>query len=133
MLVVIGAIVLWPGGDSGGADPLLLAADPIDAHVTIVEDPPCVNVPSQQCRVVSFDSVVASGSGTGGSFETSLDSPIRVGDDIQVTAVDRSDGGTTYSFYEFQRRTPLLILIGLFAAAVIALGGGAVSALWPGW
>ena len=122
VLVVIGAIVLWPRGDAGGADPLLLAADPIDAHVTRVEDLPCVNVPAQQCTVVSFELRSGERRGTGGSFETSLDSPIRVGDDIQVTAVDRSDGGTTYSFYEFQRRTPLLVLVGLFAAAVIALG-----------
>jgi uncharacterized membrane protein len=122
VLVVWGAAVLWPSGGRSGADPLQLAADPIDAHVTIVEELPCINVPTQQCNVVSFELRSGDREGAGGSFETSTDSPIRAGDDIQVTTVDREDGGTSYSFYEFQRTTPLLLLLLLFVGAVVALG-----------
>lgn len=117
-LIVVVGIVLWPSGDTGGNDPLGLEAKPLDAHVTIVEEMPCLGIPTEDCAVVSFEL----DDGTGGSFETGTDTPIGVGDDIQVTAAPRDDGGTTYSFYEFQRERPLLVLFVLFALAVIALG-----------
>ena len=122
VLVVAGAVVLWPNDDSGGADPLELAADPISAHVTGVEERPCAGVPTQRCNVVSFDVRGGERAGSSGSFETALDSPIRTGDDIKVTAVDGDGGATSYSFYDFQRATPLLVLLVLFVFAVVALG-----------
>ena len=123
VVIVLSAAVLWPDRDDvADVDPLGLAAEPIDAHVTTVEELPCVAVPSQRCAVVSFDLRDGDRAGTGGSFETSTETPISVGDDIRVTAVDLDGGGTSYSFYEFQRSTPLLVLGVMFAFAVIALG-----------
>lgn len=122
VLIVVGAAVLWPSGVGGGADPLGLAADPIDAHVTIVEELPCLAIPTEMCSVVSFELQGGDQDGVGGSFETGTGTPIRVGDDIQVTAAPLDDGNTTYSFYEFQRETPLLVLLMLFVVAVVALG-----------
>ena len=53
---------------------------------------------------------------------TAIESPLRDGDRILVTATDTGDGTTTYSFWDYQRSTPMLILVGLFAASVLALG-----------
>ena len=55
-------------------------------------------------------------------MELGLDSQIRAGDDIRVTATPLGDGGTLYTFYDFERSTPLIVLVLLFVAAVVALG-----------
>ena len=42
VLIVIGAILLWPDGGASGQDPLSLRADPLDAHVTEVVEGQCL-------------------------------------------------------------------------------------------
>ena len=54
VVILIGAIVLWPSGDRT-TDPLGLQADPQDAHVTAVEELPCTSDPNAQCAVVTFE------------------------------------------------------------------------------
>jgi uncharacterized membrane protein len=120
--IVVGAVLLWPSRTGSGSDPLGLAADPMDAHVTSVEELPCSANPDERCAVVSFEITSGERAGTGGSMEQGTANTIRAGDDIQVTAIDREDGGTSYSFYEFQRRQPMTILLILFVVAVVALG-----------
>ena len=122
VLVVFGAALLWPSGDRT-TDPLGLQADPIDAHVISVEELPCVSAADQTCAVVSFELRSGPQAGTAGSMEQSLETTIRAGDDIEVSAAELGDtGGTAFSFYDFQRSTPLVILLLLFVAAVVALG-----------
>jgi uncharacterized membrane protein len=122
LLILVGAVLLWPGSSRSGQDPLGLSADPIDAHVTMVEDLPCTANPAETCAVVSFELRSGPRAGTGGSMEQGTANTIQPGDDIQVTAVDLGGGGTAYSFYEYQRSTPMLTLAGIFVIAVLALG-----------
>ncbi|MGI9053507.1 MAG: YibE/F family protein [Ilumatobacteraceae bacterium] len=120
--VVFGAALLWPSG-SRTTDPLGLQADPVDAHVVAVEELPCAGIPDQTCAVVSFELRSGPQAGTAGSMEQSLETTIRTGDDIRVGAADLGGGGgTAFSFYDFQRSTPLILLVLLFVAAVVALG-----------
>jgi len=123
VVIVLGAAVLWPD-DAGrsDADPLQLAADPVDAHVTDVSEQPCSGVPSQTCVVVSFEVRSGEREGSTGAFETSASSLVRAGDDIQVVGVEQDDGAISYSFYDFERRSPMLVLGVAFAIAVLALG-----------
>lgn len=121
VVVVVGMVVLWPSGGRT-ADPLGLASDPIDAHVVAVEEQPCNIDAAQTCNLVAFDITSGERDGTQGFMELGEQSNIDAGDDIQVTAVETVDGGVTYTFYEFQRRTPLLLLVGVLAVAIIALG-----------
>ncbi len=122
LLIIIGAAILWPSREGSSADPLGLAADPVAAHVTAVEELPCASDATQRCALITFQLRDGEAEGTLGSMEMSTDSRVGAGDDIQVSVVDLADGGTAYSFYDFERSTPLLVLLVLFVAAVVALG-----------
>ena len=78
VVIVIGAIVLWPSGDRT-TDPLGLQADPQDAHVTAVEELPCTSDPNAQSAVVTFEVRSGARSGEVGSIEQSIDTPISAG------------------------------------------------------
>ncbi len=122
VLVVMAAAVLWPSRTQT-ADPLGLQADPVAAHVTAVDELPCAANPEERCAVVSIEVRDGPNAGTTASFEQSLNTTIGAGDDITVTAADvGGDAGTVYSFFDFQRTTPLVVLVVLFVAAVVALG-----------
>jgi uncharacterized membrane protein len=101
---------------------LELAAEPIEAHVTGVRERPCAGVPSETCTVVAFEVRSGERNGATGTFETSADTPVRAGDDVKVTAIEREDGTTSYSFYDFERSTPMVVLLAVFVIAVLALG-----------
>ena len=120
-LIVIGAILLWPSGDRT-TDPLGLQADPQDAHVTTVEELPCTSDPNVQRAVITFEVRSGAHAGEVGSIEQGVDTPISAGDDIRITVSDLEDGTTLYSFYDFERSTPLIVLVVLFVGAVVALG-----------
>jgi uncharacterized membrane protein len=122
VVVVIGAIVLWPSSRSIPADAAGIADDPLDAHVTNVTETPCQGDATSVCMRIEFRLTDGPQAGTTGSFEHGESSDVDTGDDIQVTAFTGQSGETIYSFYEFQRRTPMLILGLLFVAAVVALG-----------
>lgn len=122
VLLAIGVIVLWPGSNPSGADPLGLAADPVDAKVLYVENLPCEANPDETCANVFFEITSGERDGELGSMENGTVSTIDGGDDIQLVAVDLGDGTVSYSFYDYQRSTPMLVLVALFAAAVLALG-----------
>lgn len=120
--VVIGLIALWPGGSDSDVDPLGLQGDPIAANVTSAAVEPCSYDPLLGCRQIAL--VPASGERDGErlTFEQPLDSPIRDGDAILVDITTQADGSTQIFFYDFQRSTPMLLLLLLFATAIIVLG-----------
>ncbi|MFV0308417.1 MAG: YibE/F family protein, partial [Desertimonas sp.] len=122
VLLVIGVAVLWPGSRSTGADPLGLAADPIDAHVLHVEELPCEANPDETCANVFFELTGGDRDGELASMENGTVSTIDAGDDIQLVEVDVGDGTVVYSFYDYQRSTTMLVLVALFALAVLGLG-----------
>jgi uncharacterized membrane protein len=129
VLTLIGLAVLWPSSDDSGIlDPAILDGDPIEAVVTSIAIAPCSGTDESMaidCRFVELRISSGDTSGDIAILESSVGGAgarPEVGDEILVIAAESFDGSTTYSFYEFQRRTPLLLLGLLFVAAVIVLG-----------
>jgi len=122
VLTIVLAVVLWPGGQDAIDDPLLLDADPVDAEIVGVDLAACSYDPLDRCVQVSFELTEGGFDGTVGVLEESEPGRFDVGDRIQVVWFDDIDGQPVYSVYDFQRDTPMLLLVALFAAAVIGLG-----------
>ncbi len=119
VLVLVGLVALWPRGDDGGtADPSGLDGDPVKAQVESVDEVPCSFDPLLACKQVD---VVVDG-GDRYVLEQPLDSTISEGDGILVDLVDLGSGGQQAIFYDFQRGTPMLLLVILFVAAIVILG-----------
>jgi uncharacterized membrane protein len=122
LAVVLGLIALWPGGSDGGIDPLGLGGDPLAARVTSESVVPCSYDPLLGCRSIELVPRTGDFKGERLTFEQPLDSPIRNGDAVLVDIETNSDGTTQIFFYDFERSTPLLLLVLLFATAIIVLG-----------
>jgi uncharacterized membrane protein len=122
LAVVLGLIALWPGGSDGGIDPLGLGGDPLAARVTSESVVPCSYDPLLGCRSIELVPRAGDFKGERLTFEQPLDSPIRNGDAVLVDIETNSDGTTQIFFYDFERSTPLLLLVLLFATAIIVLG-----------
>lgn len=115
-------ILLWPSGDDAVDDPLLLDADPVDAEVVGVDLAACSYDLLERCASVRFEITDGTDDGAVGVIEEPLPGRFDVGDRIRVVWFDDIGGDRIYSVYDFQRDTPLLLLVALFAAAVIGLG-----------
>jgi uncharacterized membrane protein len=122
VLTVIGLVVLWPSGEDPAGSELGLDADPIAAQVIAVDDVPCSYDALLGCRLVGFELTSGDDDGEIGAMELGLDSRLSEGDGIYVLVYDQVDGTRTYTFYEYQRSTPMLLLLLLFGAAVLTLG-----------
>ncbi len=120
--VVIGMIVLWPGRSDSGADPLGLDGDPIAARVTSQAIEPCSYDPILGCRQIELVPQSGEFRGERLSFEQPLNSPIRDGDSILVDVVIQDSGSPLIFFYDFERSTPLLLLLLVFVTAIVVLG-----------
>ena len=133
VMVIIGLFVLWPDSSDSGVDPLGLDGEPVGATVVGAEVTPCSFDSTIACRQV--DLVVDQGEFVGDQFslEQPSDSPLRSGDSILVDVVALGDGTVQVFFYDFERSTPLLVLVVIFVAAIIVLGGwrgvGAIAGL----
>lgn len=126
-LTVIGVVALWPGDHDrlpGFGDQLPIA----DATIRQVAVSPCAGTEIEQavdCYLV--EATVTSGPLQGET--ATLELPIggstprlAAGDDVRLAYDTASPGDTAYYFYDFQRRTPLLLLALLFVAAVLVFG-----------
>lgn len=120
--VVIGLVTLWPGGSDSDVDPLGLQGDPVAANVVSAEVEPCSYDPLLGCRQISLVPSTGEFDGERLAFEQPLDSPIRDGDTILVDIAGQPDGSTQIFFYDFQRTTPMLLLLLVFATSIIVLG-----------
>jgi hypothetical protein len=129
--VLIGVIVLWPGRSDGGTDPLGLEGDPIAAQVTSVEVVPCSYDPLLGCRSIELVPRKGDFDGERLSFEQPLDSPIRDGNSVLVDIETNPDGTAQIFFYDFERSTPLLLLVLLSSLRSSCSAGGAALVLWP--
>ncbi|CAN5368859.1 hypothetical protein BH23ACT3_BH23ACT3_02530 [soil metagenome] len=122
VLTIIGVGLLWPGERSGATDPLGLDADPIPADVITSDVVPCSYDPLLVCRLVGFELQGGEEEGLIRAMEMSIDNRVGVGDGIYVLSYGGAEGELNYVFYEFQRGTPMLLLLVLFVAAVLLLG-----------
>jgi uncharacterized membrane protein len=138
-ITVIGLLLGWPDGSERQTtvDPAALTGDPIEAVVLDADVEPCSYDPTTECREYRLVLTAGEDDGTRFTWEQGLESPLRAGDRILVTGFENEDGTTTYEFWDYQRSTPMLILVGLFVAAVLVLGrwrglgalGGLVASL----
>lgn len=118
-LVVVAGLLLWPSGADSFDDPLLLAADPVDAEVIGVDLAACSFSPLDRCAIARFE---LSGGVDVGVIEEPVPGRLGVGDRIRVVWFDDVAGERIYSLFDYQRSTPLLVLVVLFAGAVVAFG-----------
>jgi uncharacterized membrane protein len=140
-VTLIGLVIFWPHGDTGqGSDPTLLADPPIKAHVVDVTTAPCTGTTEADNTPCNFIHLRLAGQSTpqtvvprGGGEPTPQAGPtieqavtavggVHPGDDIYVNMTVLADGSATFSFYDYQRATPMWILAIAFVAAVLLLG-----------
>ena len=122
-----GLAILWPGD----ADTRLeggLAVDTQEAEVVEVTETTCPGLGNQRCQLVTAQ--LTSGRGAGRRIQLQLsaiegfDPDLDPGDDIRVTRApqpppgEAAVAGPGYSFYDFQRGTPMLVLALAFVAIV---------------
>ncbi|MGB3736454.1 MAG: YibE/F family protein [Ilumatobacter sp.] len=120
--VVVGLIVLWPGRSSSGDDPLGLDGDPVSAGVTAQAVEPCSYDPLLGCRQIELVPRSGDFDGERLTFEQPLASPIRGGDTILIDISPQVGAAPLIFFYDFERSTPLLLLLLVFVAAIVVLG-----------
>jgi uncharacterized membrane protein len=127
-LVLIGLVILWPSGDPGPDVPALSSFEGVYAATTIERtEEPCMGAdPSTRCLSVTFRLLEGPDQGTTATVELPANSSRIVGVEAgrRVLLGHQPDvQGFEYVFLEPDRRSPLLVLAGVFALAVVALGG----------
>jgi uncharacterized membrane protein len=126
-----GIAILWPGHTetrlAGG-----LLVDTQKAQVEEVRETTCPGLGEQRCQLVTAR--LTSGRGTGKRIQLQLsaiqgfDPDLNPGDNIRVTKAPEPPpgqaaiAGPDYSFYDFQRGTPMLVLALAFIAVVVLFG-----------
>ena len=133
-LSVVLVIVFWPGEteDAVGYDPF--ATDLFDAEITAAEETPCQGVPAEdqpeasvETRCVTLELSLENGPDAGETATLNyVEGPgaanLGVGDRIVVGLSPDAPPEFRYYFADFQRGTPLTVLLILFVVAVLLLG-----------
>ena len=122
VLTLVALTLIWPSGDGNFEDPLLLDADPISATVVSDQLVPCYYDGGQDCRLIGFEMDDGPYAGEFGTIEQGATSPLDVGDGVIVVAYEAADGEVQFSFQDYRRGWPMLLLVALFVGAVLALG-----------
>jgi uncharacterized membrane protein len=126
-LAMLGFIAYWPRGDAPELPPQPNTY--VDATVTGVDTDTCDDFDTgatTPCQVVSAR--LTSGPDDGGEIEFQVRSTdfavptLKVDDKVVLLDIATSPPEFRYTFSDFQRRTPLLWLVGAFALAVILFG-----------
>jgi uncharacterized membrane protein len=124
----IGLAVWWPRNEALIQTEALGFGERVNATVTAAELTGCSYDPDAQCDLVTAEITSGDAKGETATLEFSLDgfspaAPRGLGDKIVL-----NDSGpdvpefVRFSFADFQRTSPLLVLALVFAAAVVALG-----------
>jgi uncharacterized membrane protein len=129
---VIGLVTLWPNEGALRLRPGSVPGRTEQARVTAVGEAPCAEGTSALCQRVTVELKSGPDRGKRSSFTVGRvvgDVTPSVGDKIRVAANPAPPGAVIggvrpdpYTFADFDRRTPLVLLFVLFAALVIATG-----------
>lgn len=130
VVALAGLVLLWPRGTDTDPDLSQLGFPTrlVDATVVSVSAGPCAGTaPAEQVLCDEIEAQVTSGPTTGdvAAFELSpgdSNPDLRPGDRIVLGYASEADVGFQYYFADFQRRTPMWVLAGIFVAAVLLLG-----------
>ena len=127
-VVIGGVVLLWPDGSTDAELSDALQAPTYEAEVVGVKAGPCAPPQPGTCTSVSVRLV--DGPDERQTFLIPTGAPgagpdLEPGDGVRVSdsgAAARDQGLPPYSFSDFERRAPMLWLLGLFAAVVIIFG-----------
>jgi uncharacterized membrane protein len=128
LLTVVGLIALWPSKSKPTRSPRLgLPAQLVNGTVVGVKQQPCGGGPATATQCQSATVRITSGPdrGTTTVLELSVgpgNPTLRPGDRIVVGRATDATLGAFYSFADYQRSTPLVLLGVLFAVVVIVIG-----------
>jgi uncharacterized membrane protein len=128
IFAVIGLFVWWPRGEALIQSEAFGFADRVDATVTEAQIERCSYDPTTYCDQVTFEVTSGLDAGDRAQLEFSLESGVPAAALVEGDKVVLNDIGADapaevrYSFADFQRRSPMWMLMGLFAAVVIAVG-----------
>jgi uncharacterized membrane protein len=128
VLVVIGLLVLWPSPDPGPDVPALSSFEGIyPATTTERNERTCVGADvSTRCLSATFRLLEGPDRGTTITIELPANSSRVAGVEVERRVLlghQPAVEGFEYVFLDPDRRSPLLVLAGVFAVAVVALGG----------
>lgn len=140
-VTLIGLVAFWPHSSRHtSSDVDLFAEAPIKAEVVDVTTAPCTGTTEADKAPCNFVGLRFPGHDTptpivprGGGQPTSFAGPtieqpvsaiggLHLGDDIYVNMTVLADGTASFSFYDYQRATPMWILAIAFIGAVLILG-----------
>ena len=129
LATVVGAVVLWPSGrDTGIARFLGPPAELVRGEVTAVRAKACAGTAEEQgvrCRETAVEMSSGPDKGSTVLVETSEgpgSADVDEGDHVVLGFTPDAPPGSQYYFSDFQRRGPMLALVGLFVVAVVLLG-----------
>jgi uncharacterized membrane protein len=126
VVAAIGIVALWPGGRSESTDPALVSSDAVGATVTASILGPCSYGEEFECRDIQLKLTSGPNEGNAGSMELSADGsglrPLERGDRILVSETLIGEGELSYSFFDYQRGRPMLVLALLFVGVVVIFG-----------
>ncbi len=132
LVTVIGLVVLWPRGavkhsaaDPSDLDAATLTGPRVEATVSAVATAPCSNDPIAGCHDVTLQVTSGQHAGTTTTWEVPYGNgqiSYHTDDDLYVYETTAADGTISYSFADFQRGTPMLLLGLIFVIAVVVLG-----------
>lgn len=135
VLALLGAILLWPSGDTS-SDTSFMDTNVQKAEVLLVEVLPCTGTTEADGIDCRWITISVGDQDDRGVLEQSVDgigARLEEGDRILVSTADLGNGTTVYGFHDYQRGTPLLLLLVIFVIAVLLLGRwrglGAVAGL----
>lgn len=135
VIAVLGAILLWPSGDDS-IDTNFMDTNIQKAEVLLVEVLPCSGTTEADGIDCRWITISVGEQDDRGVLEQSVDGTgarLEEGDRILVSSTDLGNGTTVYSFHDYQRGTPLMVLLIVFVVAVVLLGRwrglGAVAGL----
>lgn len=127
LATVVGLVVLWPG-DVETTLAEGFAVDSQRAEVQRVEERLCPNFTQQTCQLVTVRLETGPDAGRDARLQLSasgLDPDLDPGDQIRVTKGPEARPGTEgvagagYTFNDFERRGPMLVLAAIFVAIVL--------------
>jgi uncharacterized membrane protein len=127
-LALVGLASLWPSGDPGPEAPALSSFEGVYTATTIERtEQPCAGADaSTACLSLTFRLLEGPDESTTASIEQPASSFRVIGVEVgsRVLLGHQPDvEGFEYVFLDPDRRSPLLVLAGVFALAVVALGG----------
>ena len=116
-------IVMWPRGTSEAPGLVAAESDPVTANVVDRSFVPCSYDPLLGCYTFTIMPREGDFADERLVLDQPLETAINDGDTILVVIDRLGDGSVAVSFYDFERSTPMLLLLLVFIAVIVAFGG----------